>query len=234
MTKMALEETKFNNYMSSMFTRYGADYYLICDEWNKLHLDSTNRIRDRLRTYGHFYYFICLPEETDIREEMRLIGITSLIEAMMGDVEYKDIFSYFKSEFPNKNSIDDFKKLKGDYLEKYGATRRIVKYFELYISKDTITPILSKIRVWNKEMSELESVGSISTFAKFLYQMRSDFVHKADMQSFCDPKHFAALVSVGGNAYDIRFNVKEVMKMFEESFVIYWVNKVDILQQNKN
>ncbi len=85
--------------------------------------------------------------------------------------------------------------------------------------------ILNKIKTVNYKTGKMSSFKDEKQFAEFLYQMRSDFVHKADMVSLCSEKYFASLISVGNKSYDVRFSIANLMEVFEKSFVNYWMQQ---------
>ncbi len=82
--------------------------------------------------------------------------------------------------------------------------------------------LLEKIRYHDSASHEDKQFENSIQLAKFLYQMRSDFVHKALMQNLCDEKYFTAGISVGGKAYMVKFSSSELMRVYEKSFVIFW------------
>ncbi|HAO64549.1 TPA: hypothetical protein DCQ44_01040, partial [Candidatus Taylorbacteria bacterium] len=81
---MSIDEAKLLIYMTEMFKRHGEDFDQIKSKFDTVYKDSP-ALRDRLPTYGHFYYFICAPGQAGVREELQIVGVTSLIDAMMGD-----------------------------------------------------------------------------------------------------------------------------------------------------
>ena len=230
---MSLEEPKFVDYIKKLFSSHSCDYEIIKSKFNAVYSGNTHE-RDRMATYSHFYYFICTPERTEpeansTREELQIVGMTSLIEAMMEDVEYMDVFAYFKSEFKDKNTIEDFRAFEADYLGKYGATKKIVNYFDKYISKEDAIEVVDEIRVWSDQSRRFESLGDLERLARLLYQMRNDFVHKARMQSFCPTNISSSSTMIGHKIYNIRVDVGSVLRIFEKSFVNYWQKKYNEL-----
>ncbi len=211
-----------------MFKRNGGDYLALQECLNSLHPGSP-RNRDKMQTLGHFYYFICEPfKDEGVRDEWRIVGITSLIEAMMSEVEFKDVFQYFESSFKGENSISDFQKFKMDYLNEYGATKKVINFFRDYVSGEDVIKIKSCIRRWDVKCSKMVPLANVDEVPKFFYQMRSDFVHKAEMQNMCSEDSFASTGYVGDNFYDIRVGMKKILEIFEKSFVLFWKNKINL------
>jgi hypothetical protein len=177
---------------------------------------------------GHFYYFICQPyiDNNDVRDELVLVGITSLMEAMM-EYEcgrpYKDFFSWYESEYRKTKEIfvDNFENIKMEYLKLYGLTNKIRDYFAKYILEEDRLLLLENIRVWNNNENDFILLKSIEEMAGLLYNMRSKFVHSARMVSLCPYGCRTACISVGHNIYDMKITVKEYKKIFERSFVYF-------------
>lgn len=216
---MNLDQPEFVTYAQNLFSKHGADYERIKEK-----LQKAKDTKWRLAELTHFYYFICRPEkdENEVRDELRIVGITSLIEAMMESEGYQDVFTYFESNFSSKNSIEDVAQFKKEYLSKHGSNRKIVKYFESYFSKDDLEEFFESIKIWSQEKKNFIKFKKPEELAKFLYQMRSDFVHKADMKSFCPKSAHVALLHVGGKWYDVKIKMEKVLEVFEKSFVKYW------------
>lgn len=227
---MSITESKFVEFAKRLFGEHRSDYEKIVNTFQKIFKDKPKE-RDRLPHYAHFYYFICTPGNEKAREELQIVGLTSLMEAMMGDVEYKDVFSYFESEFPKQNIISDYRKFKEDYLQKYGATKKVVKYFNDFIPETEVENILEDIKIWNNNDKRFEPFNSIDQLARFLYQMRSDFVHGAEMRCFCPIGADLACIKAGDNYYNIKVGVADMLKIFEKSFVKYWDKKYEELKQ---
>lgn len=225
---MSIEEPQFLAFMRTMFSKYGSDFDLIKEKFYTIY-NSSPVERDKLSVYGHFYYFICTPNEKGAREELQIVGITSLIEAMMGDVTYKDPFVYFESEYRGKNSIEDFAKFKNEYSEKYSINKKIVKYFQEYMPQNDTKGILENIKIIRKNGEQMEPLKNLDELAKFLYQMRSDFVHRAEMRFLCPEHCFASMLEIGDKIYDVRVSISTILELFEKSFVSFWKNKYDLL-----
>lgn len=216
---MSLDQPEFVTYAHNLFSKHGADYERIKEK-----LQKSKDKKNRLAELTHFYYFICRPgeDEDKVRDELRIVGITSLMEAMMESEEYQDVFTYFESSFPSKNSIENVTQFKKEYLSKHGSNRKIVKYFESYFSENDLEEFFESIKIWSQKKKSFIKFEKPEQLAKLLYQMRSDFVHKADMQSFRPKNVHLALIHVGGKWYDVRIEIKKVLEIFEKSLVKYW------------
>lgn len=188
-------------------------------------LDKLGDKKEKLEKFAHFYYFICQPYANydDVREELRLIGITSLIEGMMQGMEYKGFFQWFESTY-KVNKIEDYLKIKKEYLEQFGATRKIKYYFENYILEDDRESLLECIKPFTNQNGFVR-FNSIDKIAEFLYSMRSEFVHIARMHSLCPEDCHLAAICVDGKPYKVNIRISEFMKIFERSFINFWEKK---------
>jgi len=195
-------------------------------------LDKLGDKKEKLEKSAHFYYYICQPyaNNNDVREELRLVGITSLIEGMMQGIEYKDFFQWFESIY-KVNKIEDYSKIKEEYLEQFGATRRIKSYFKNYILGDDKKSLLECIKLFTNRNGFVR-FNSIDKIAQFLYSMRSEFVHIARMHSLCPEDCHLAAIYVGGKSYKVNIKISEFMKIFERSFINFWEKKAGIINQN--
>lgn len=220
---MSLEESKFRDFIKELFKRNDVDYYNIIKTMTELQ-------RKSIEEYTHFYYFICEPHKVDTREELRLVGITSLIEALMQKIGYKDVFSFFESEYKGLNVISDYQSFKKEYLEKFGATKKVREYFKRYVSEENQKILLLQVAVFNCKVDSAEGkyepMQSIEELADFLYKMRSEFVHQARMRSLCPNGCVFEEVFVGEKHYLLDLRIDGVMKIFERSYVNYWLDQV--------
>lgn len=185
-----------------------------------------NRLEERRKQLGifsHFYYFICQPykDNKDVREELRLVAITSLIEGMMQETEFKDFFQWLESSYKGINRIEDYEKIKEEYLNKFGATRKVKSYFEKYVLKDDKEILFECIKPfrYNKNFIKFDSIEKI---AQFLYNMRCEFVHEARMKCLCPEDCGVACIAVKKKPYKVNIGIQEFMKIFERSFIAFW------------
>lgn len=185
-----------------------------------------------MQIYTHFYFYVCSPEDNSVREELKIVGITSLIEAMMGSSGYKDMFGYIEEERLNKGNavhIEDYKKFKEVYFQRYGATKRIKEYFNIYIDKADCAQVLDSIEKFSKSGTSKGKFTSVDELADFLYQMRSDFVHKAKMVFLCPGYSLMAVEKIGDSYFILDVNLKKIQDIFEKSFVLFWKKKGNLI-----
>lgn len=119
------------------------------------------------------------PELNDglkyIDDSYKYIAIFSLIESLYVGEKFIDFYTYMvtkkhKTPFPIDKRAD-LKPIFDQYKNEYGAIRNALKFFEGLDRQDK-DKILKKFRIANES-------NSIIDLAKYLYQIRSDFVHTA-------------------------------------------------------
>ncbi len=168
-----------------------------------------------------FYYHLSKPytDPGPIRDELRLITITSVIEALMSDHDYKDFLDWYRDKY-KKNSIEDLKKAETEYLAEFGATSKVRLFFDTYFTQEEKNDLLEDIKPYPKPMDR-----NIKDVAKFFYDMRSEFVHSAQMSGFCPPEYILAGVVVKRKPYTVTLEVEGFMDTFEAAFARYWLKK---------
>lgn len=212
----------FNKYKNNLFADYGESY---SDIRFKLHEINKQKLDDSLR----FYFLVCSPWKDHEQNEngVILVGIISLIEALMSDVKFQDPFSYFENKYPNKNSIEDVKEFKESYFLEFGATKKLRAYLLKYFSEQALDRLVSSFTIWsNSKPYKDRPLRDVNEFAALLYSLRSEYVHNASLPLMKSPESFSMIDLVRHNGRDrvlaIRLNVDDFRKHFEESLVQFW------------
>lgn len=215
---MSLKDPELLEFIAKMFARNGCDFSKLLQNLDPLQ-------QEKLKELAHFYYYICTPEQIDAREELQLVGITSLIEAMMQEIPFQDPFNFFKTKYKGQKGVEDFEEFRNAYLNEHGAAKKVKAYFAKYLSPDDQNILLNSVERFSIEESDFKSLSNIEDVAKVFYDMRSEFVHSADMPGFC-PKHcIAAGIFAGGRHYTITIGIENILGIFERSFINYWEEK---------
>lgn len=147
----------------------------------------TDEEKDRFLKTASFYRFLVVegrfsfpePEFNDglkyIDDSYKYISIFSLIESLYVGEKFVDFYTYMVTKrhnipFPIEKR-SDLKPIFDQYKDEYGAIRNALKFFDGLDQQDK-DKIVRKFRVANES-------NSIIDLAKYLYQIRSDFVHTA-------------------------------------------------------
>ena len=110
-----------------------------------------------------------------IDDSYKYIAIFSLIESLYVGEKFMDFYTYMvtkrhKIPFPIEKR-SDLKPIFDEYKDEYGAIRNALKFFDALDQQDK-DKIAKKFKITNES-------NSIIDLAKYLYQIRSDFVHSA-------------------------------------------------------
>ena len=147
----------------------------------------TDEEKDLFLKTASFYRFLVLegkftftePELNDglkyIDDSYKYIAIFSLIESLYVGEKFVDFYTYMVTKrsnipFPIAKRTD-LKAVFDKYKDEYGAIRNALKFFDGLDQTDK-DKILRKFKIANES-------NSIIDLAKYLYQVRSDFVHTA-------------------------------------------------------
>ncbi len=185
----------------------------------------TDEEKDLFLKTSSFYRFLVIEgrfkfEQSELNEGLKYIddsykymAIFSLIESLYVGEKYADLYCYMvtkrnKVQFPiGKKS--DLKTVYEKYKEEYGAVRNALKFFDKLDDRDK-DKIFKKFRIANES-------NSIIDLAKHLYQIRSDFVHKAKFVL-----GFGANPSIGRIGKKILVNnlqIRDLMIFFEHGLL---------------
>jgi|AntAceMinimDraft_18_1070375.scaffolds.fasta_scaffold19283_5 hypothetical protein len=159
-----------------MFSRHFAEK----SEFKKFFEDLSNKNKNKFLKISFFYYHHWWKLEESFKKDIddfSLIIFTSIIESAMSDVKYKDFYSWYISECKNKkNNVEN---LWREYNEEYGSTKKIIYFFEKYLSKDDQSSLENGFKKRNSGEKKF-SPCSLKDIAKILYKLRSKFVHDAE------------------------------------------------------
>jgi hypothetical protein len=206
------------------------------NEWKEFYNGLNEEAKEELGKFSHFYYFICKPymnfRNDDIsgnREELSIVGITSLMEVMMEleGYEYKTFFEWYESMDNKEKSITkDYEELKKGYSDRYGAAKKVRRYFDKYIiDEDDKRSLLDSIERYSERREKFVKFKDIKGIANVLYDIRSNFVHNAKMGYLCPPQARISFLIIGEKPYKVRMHLETLMKIFENSFIHYWEEK---------
>ena len=107
-----------------------------------------------------------------LTETYKAVALFSLIESVSGE-KHQDFFEWLMQEkrWP-VDGPDQLKELHTEYKATFGSIRRCIWFFQ-QMSTSRQAALCKAVRVEQKPMDSIEAV------AKFLYDLRSKFVHEA-------------------------------------------------------
>jgi len=179
-----------------------------------------------LRTTSFYYYLIkkgdwvvsapdCNPVIDYFTNSYKIVGLFALIESLSDD-SYEDFHAWLTSDarapiFPIE-SAKQLNDLHADYKTTFGSIRRCVRFFEcLPLTRQK--ELCGAVRMDNKPMR------SIKKLAEYLYDIRSKFVHQADLalQMSGSTYHFGHK-----NLIHTQLTMPLLFSAFEEGLVAYF------------
>lgn len=241
--KLPLTSDQIKLYIAkNIFNEHG--YFLTDNDWDNFVQKLDEDSKDKLAKLSHFYYFLFRKEvsKTSVRNELILVTITSIIEAMMSEIKFIDFHSWFASKkskafIDEANKQTDLKKsldyLWDEYIKRFGASKKIHVFFNNYLSKEDVKILLRSIKKWDNVKEDFVEFENIPSLSKVLYQMRSDFVHEAKMRNFCENDSMGYLIMIGKKCYDLKLTRNDFIKIFEKCFINYFSEKVKLERKNE-
>lgn len=205
-----------------------ADHFSSHDDFvNYFNAIKTDELKNLFLKTASFYLFLVkggcwevdipdAPKEViEITNTYKYVAIFSLIESLSKD-KYIDFYEYlFRKEsrvaFPiqNRDILDEHYQ---KYKQEFGSIRRCISFFRS-LNPDRQEDLISRLQVRG-------TAPSIENLAKYLYEMRSKFIHEAKLVL-----HMSRRTSVGrmGNKIVIcKLSINYAMKFFEEGLLTHF------------
>lgn len=145
----------------------------------------------------------------------KYMAIFSLIESLSEEnfIDFYQFLTRRKSQvkFPitDNGSLDEqYRK----YKEEFGSIKRCISFFKA-LSPQRQHDLISKLKVG-------DTGSTIEDLAKYLYEMRSKFVHEAELVL-----HMSAGTSIGRKGDKVvvcDLSITDAMQFFEEGLIIYF------------
>lgn len=155
------------------------------------------------------------PKVSYLTKTYKYIGLFSLIESLQKD-KFIDFFSYLlrkKSQVKYPiNSRKELENLHKKYKEEFGSIHQSVSFFKS-LNKKRQETLVQKLEVKGAE-------PTIENLSKYLYELRSKFVHEADLIL-----NMSEGTTVGRNGNKIvvcKLSIKDLMTFFEEGLINYF------------
>lgn len=187
---------------------------------------------EKLSDLARFYYSQCKnPGFSGMLDpSFKLIIMSSMIESLMSSEEFlefeawyfKECSSETKKNAEQRNFNNAIKLLWQKYKSRHGAYRKFKKFFESFLSKDEQQKLLNGFSSVDDEAMKID----VDQVAKWLYQMRSNFVHNAEHVNLAEQNpyyddQFVADI-VGGDSIITSINIDSILSIFEKGFLRYF------------
>lgn len=226
------DEVKFFDYSFSVLKQY------FNDDLNdfKLFYNSlgSNEKKNKFLKIASFYKFLVVDgkfivenDKSDpylyidyIDHTYKYIALFSFIENLYTTEEYKDFYSWLKSketkiQFPiNDQSVLNV--LYKQYLNLHGSTQKAIRFLES-LSDETKQSISGDFQI--RKHGKTQSMPFFE-LAKLLYQIRSDFIHKANLVAHLNCG--TTMHTVNSKLIEDNLNFEKIKMIFEEGFLSFF------------
>jgi hypothetical protein len=170
----------------------------------------------------------------------KFITIMSLIEALYEEDKYMDFYSWLNQsakddQYPIE-SRDELRAHFDEYRERHGAANKARRFFNS-LSPDWHWILTEGIRAFRykvgDESGEVEEIKlSVDDIVNYLYQIRSDFVHSAEVVHQLD-RGFG-LSTKGNRRYMNRLSVDDLAYIFEAGLLSHFNFEPDYPMGNED
>jgi hypothetical protein len=224
-------EEKFLEYSWSVFQAYFNDQDSFIEKYNRI--ESPEKKNWFLRLASYYLFFVIdgnysspkydVEDLAFVDQTYKFIAIIALIESVYDKNNYIDFYQWImrnrkKGLFPI-NDEGAAETLYAAYKEEHGNTQNLVRFFQSL--DDSIKSFIQRSLVVlddPRKTGELEEKEeSIEALAKLLYQIRSDYIHSAELILEFDP---AVVLSVRGKKpISCSIELKHVCRIFESGLL---------------
>lgn len=187
--------------------------------------------QDEFHRVTNFYLFLVKCGDWNISVEgfdpiidyftnsFKTVALFSLIESLT-DLKHQDFYQWLSSNdrtttFPI-SCKSDLDRLYGEYKKTFGSIRRCVDFFRRL-------PVEHKTKLCNSIRIDGVSIDPIENLAKFLYNLRSNFVHAAELVLYVNDSKVFHLKEKGMDTSSL--SLKILLEAFEEGLLSYFRNK---------
>lgn len=143
----------------------------------------------------------------------KYIAIMSLIESLT-DTKHIDFFQYLiqkqsKTEFPiTKDGLEGKYR---EYKDEHGSIQQCIGFFKALPG--------ARQRDLIGKLEALDIEPTIENFVRYLYQLRSEFVHEAEL--IHELSNTSTFSNFGNKVLLCNLNIKDAMEFFEEGLIIW-------------
>ena len=204
------------------------DHFSSRSDFDKyLHTIETNERKNLFLRTASFYLFLVkkgdwvvnIPNSDKVVDYLtntyKFVGIFSLIESLSEEkfIDFYQFLTREKSEveFPitDKNSLEEHHK---KYKEEFGSIKRCISFFRA-LSQERQKDLISKLKVSGTE-------GTIENLVKYLYEMRSKFLHEAKF--VLNVSEATSISKKGDKLVVCNLSIRDAMLFFEEGLIIHF------------
>lgn len=186
---------------------------------------KTNELKNLFLRTASFYLFLVKggdwvvdvpgsdPVVDYFTNTYKYVAIFSLIESLSEEklIDFYEFLTRWNVEFPiiNKSKLEQHYR---EYKREFGSIRRCVSFFAA-LSHERQYDLISRLDVKGTD-------ATIENLAKYLYEMRSKFVHEAELVL-----HMSEGTSIsrrGNKLLECNLSIKDAMIFFEEGLITHF------------
>lgn len=179
----------------------------------------------RLVDLSHFYYVQCKDPKIfeKVDDSLKLIVMSSLIESLLANYSHKEFIDWYNINQNNIPSCQDkiemanqINCLWNEYKKEHGAHKKFRNFFEQKLNEEEQNNLLSGFSRFDYREIKIDDI------ARWLYQMRSDFVHNASLVILPEinkTKDIELWHIVNGIPLTITININLILDIFEKGFL---------------
>lgn len=224
-------EDKFLEYSWIIYRPYFNDRESFIKKYNNI--DSRENKNGFLRSASYYLFFVregnySSPkyDQQDlsfVNQTYKFIAIIALIESLYEENTYIDFFQWIMKYRKNNifpiNNPQDLERLHRAYKEDYGNTLNVVRFFQSLDNqiKSFIRRSIVALKDSGKTGELDEKVESIEGLSRWLYQIRSDFIHRGKLVLEFDPGEFISVRN--GTAFYCSIELDHLCKIFESGLL---------------
>lgn len=191
---------------------------------------NTPKRKDEFLRVTNFYLFLVKDGDWKISVEgydpiidyftnsFKLVALFSLIESLT-ELKYQDFYQWLSSQDQSMilpiSDKSDLRRLYEEYKKSFGSTRRCVNFFERL-------PDQQKERLCHSIQIDGKPITTIKKLAQFLYSLRSEFVHAAQLVLHVSGSTTYHLEEKGLTRSSLSLSI--LLDAFEEGVLSYFKN----------
>jgi hypothetical protein len=185
---------------------------------------------DEFHRVTNFYLFLVKCGDWNISVEgfdpiidyftnsFKIVALFSLIESLT-DLKHQNFYQWLSSNYQTTmfpiSCKSDLDRLYGEYKKTFGSIRRCVDFFRRL-------PADHKAKLCNSIKIDGVSIDPIEKLANFLYDLRSEFVHAAELVLYVNDSTVFHFKEKGMNTSSLSLQI--LLEAFEEGLLSYFRN----------
>ncbi|MHB8086670.1 MAG: hypothetical protein ACYDH2_00325 [Anaerolineaceae bacterium] len=153
-------------------------------------IDSLENRSEFLRVISRYHYLVKDLSYSSLKShglELEFVSVThkfitiiALIESLYHEDKYIDFYEWLMRENSFSITKDDLKNAYKNYKKEFGSRKSVIHFFSS-LESDIISYIQESITLLSIKSDSINDKTSIEDLSKLLYQIRSDFIHNAEL-----------------------------------------------------